>query len=106
MVSVQGKQQGSEERACVDVQPFEKVVLMKFHKIAAIIALVTAGSAHADIALLGSSMYSTLSGTNGAVIGGVTFASAPPQLQHQDPWYAEHHRPGCRWWPYRWRDRH
>jgi hypothetical protein len=82
-VSVQGKQQGSEERACVDVQPFEKVVLMKLHKIAAITAfaaitaLVTAGSAHADISLLDSSMYSTLSGTNGAVIGGVTFTSAP-----------------------------
>lgn len=76
MVSVQGKQQGSEERACLNVQPFEKVVLMKLHKIAAITALVAAGSAHADISLLDSSMYPTLSGTNGAVIGGVTFASA------------------------------
>lgn len=49
---------------------------MQFHKIAAIAALVAAGSAHADIALLDSSMYPALSGTNGSTIGGVTFASA------------------------------
>jgi hypothetical protein len=49
---------------------------MKLHKIAAVAALVAAGSAHADISLLDSSMYPTLSGTNGGTIGGVTFASA------------------------------
>jgi hypothetical protein len=49
---------------------------MQFHKIAAIAALVAAGSANADTSLLDSSMYATLSGTNGGVIGGVTFASA------------------------------
>jgi hypothetical protein len=49
---------------------------MKLHKIAAIAAMVAAGSAHADTSLLDSSMYATLSGTNGGVIGGVTFASA------------------------------
>jgi hypothetical protein len=49
---------------------------MKLHKIAAVAALVAAGSAQADTSLLDSSMYATLSGTNGAVIGGVTFASA------------------------------
>jgi hypothetical protein len=49
---------------------------MQFHKIAAAAALLAAGAAHADTSLLDSSMYATLSGTNGGVIGGVTFASA------------------------------
>lgn len=48
---------------------------MQFHKIAAVAALVFAGSAHADISLLDSSMYPTLVGTNGGVIGGVTFGT-------------------------------
>lgn len=49
---------------------------MQLNKIAAAVALAAAGAAHADVALLDASMYATLSGTNGAVIGGVTFASA------------------------------
>jgi hypothetical protein len=48
---------------------------MKLHKIAAIAALVAAGSAHADISLLDASMYPTLVGSNGATIGGVTFGT-------------------------------
>ena len=52
-----------------------KVVPMKLHKIAAIAALVAAGSAHADISLLDASMYPTLVGSNGATIGGVTFGT-------------------------------
>jgi len=48
---------------------------MKLHKIAAIAALVAAGSAHAEISLLDSSMYPTLSGTNGGTIGDVTFGT-------------------------------
>jgi len=48
---------------------------MKLHKIAAIAALVAAGSAHADISLLDSSMYPTLVGTNGGAIGDVTFGT-------------------------------
>jgi len=74
-VSVQGKQQGSDEPACSTCNRWEKVILMKLHKIAAIAALVAAGSAHAEISLLDSSMYPTLSGTNGGTIGDVTFGT-------------------------------
>lgn len=49
---------------------------MQLSKIAAALALAAAGAAHADTSLLDSSMYATLSGTKGGVIGGVTFASA------------------------------
>jgi hypothetical protein len=49
---------------------------MQLRHIVAAAALAAAGAAHADTSLLDSSMYATLSGTNGGVIGGVSFASA------------------------------
>ena len=49
---------------------------MKLNTIVAAAALAAAGAAHADISLLDSSMYGTLSGTNAGAIGGVAFTSA------------------------------
>jgi hypothetical protein len=53
VVSVQGKQQGSDERACPDVQTFEERFLMKLHKIAAaaLLALAAGASSAAGITL-------------------------------------------------------
>jgi hypothetical protein len=59
----------------LNLQPLIKVCFMKLHKIAAIAAVLAAGSAQADVSLLDSSMYPTLVGTNGGTIAGVTFGT-------------------------------